>query len=332
MGGRPIEPVIQMLQVTRTYGFRRGVENLSFEVGRGEIFGCLGPNGAGKTTTIRLMLDFLAPDRGKVLLFGKRVRRGARHLRRAVGYCPGELGLYENRTGEQHLRLYGALGGSKTPLREWLCDALRFTRAERTRLVKSYSKGMRQKLGLVQAMQHDPDAIILDEPTGGLDPLVQCALFDVLRELKARGKTVFFSSHVLSEVYGLCDRAGVLMDGRLILCTPIADFVAAAGRLLWIRLPGPAGDIHPVVERAEFVRREAEWLVYRVLPPDFPGVLAELNRLQPLDFRFESAPDELFMRLYERPEQARTATDKHGRTRATQYAEHPPGGPGVPSD
>ena len=190
-----MDAVIDVRDATKSYPGRRGVFDLTFSVKPGEIFGYLGPNGAGKTTTIRMMLGLVRPSGGSVRVFG--MKPGSRALGRGrIGYLPGELGFYDEMTGDRALALYADLTGRPASLTDWLCERLEFHPGDRARRIKTYSKGTRQKLGLVQALQHDPDLAILDEPTSGLDPLAQRELWDVLRELRARGRTIFFSSHV----------------------------------------------------------------------------------------------------------------------------------------
>jgi ABC-2 type transport system ATP-binding protein len=298
--------VIEARGLTKLYGPGRGIDHLDLTVEQGEIFGFLGPNGAGKTTTIRLMLGFMRAGRGHVNLLGKKSGPGSTSLRRQIGYLPGELGLNESFSGAATLSFYENLSGNSAPLRDWLCKQLQLTPAELKRRVKTYSKGMKQKLGIVQALQHDPELIILDEPTGGLDPLVQASFFDVLRELRDRGRTVFFSSHVLSEVQRLCDRVGVVRDAKLVLTSTLAELAAGAERHLWIRLPElpagqnavPAGQV-PSIPKARFLRSEpGGWLVYQAAPSDAPRILQELALLNPADFRFEPAFEESFLKFY----------------------------------
>jgi ABC-2 type transport system ATP-binding protein len=301
-----MQTVIETHQLTKRYGLKRAVDRLDLAVRAGEIFGYLGPNGAGKTTTIRLLLTLVRPTSGKVVLFGGETRGGPRRpLKQRIGYMPGELGLYENMTGAQLLNLCRDLGGGKAPLRDWLCEALVLPAADLRRRIRHYSKGMKSKLGIVQALQHDPDLIILDEPTDGLDPLVQMTFYRILRELKQRGRTVFFSSHVLSEMHRLCDRVGVLMEGKLILTTTIPEILAAAEKRLWLKLPlDPVRDTPPpeppAIANAAFVRRDGSWLLYRVPAGDNGALLQDLARLQPSDFRFESAFEESFLSYYKR--------------------------------
>ena len=296
-----MQNILQAVGLTKYYGSKRGVEGLDFSIREGEIFGVLGPNGSGKTTTIRLILDFIRPTRGKVLVFGVTPWRGGRAQRKRIGYLAGEPGVYEDMRGEKFLNLCRDLSGNGAPLRDWLCDMLTFGARERGSRIKGYSKGMKQKLGIVQALQHDPDLVILDEPTSGLDPLVQANFYEVLRELKRRGKTVFFSSHVVSEVQQLCDRAGVLMDGKLILDTAVGELVAAAERVLWVRFaPASREDLAPPshIGPAAYARREGAWVVYHFAPESSPGVLTELALLAPVDFRAESGFEQSFLKLY----------------------------------
>lgn len=297
--------VIEARNLTKMYGGERGIESLDLQVPQGEIFGYLGPNGAGKTTTIRLILGFLRATRGELRLFGERTTPGSAQHRSRIGYLPGELGLPENYTGEYLLRYYRSLSGGRAPLRDWLCKELQFTPADLQKRVKNYSKGMKQKLGIVQALQHDPELIVLDEPTTGLDPLVQSAFFEILKELRDRGHTIFFSSHVLSEVQRLCDRIGVLREGHLVLSSTLHELAANADRLLWVKLRSSNGGAAvstgevPVINGARFLRTDAGgWLVYLASPENSPRILYELGNLQPLDWRLEPAFEESFLKLY----------------------------------
>jgi ABC-2 type transport system ATP-binding protein len=204
-------PVVLADRLSKSYGADRGVEELTFEVGDGEVFGYLGPNGAGKTTTIRLLLDLIRPSAGRVELFGRDVRRAS--TRTAVGYLPGDLRLYERLTAREHLRYFASLRGlSHTGDGEVLAERLDL---ELDRPVRSLSKGNRQKVGLVQALMHRPALAVLDEPTSGLDPLVQQVVYELVRETIADGRTVFVSSHVLSEVQHIADRVALIREGRL---------------------------------------------------------------------------------------------------------------------
>jgi beta-exotoxin I transport system ATP-binding protein len=206
-------PVLRLHHVTKRYGSARGVDDLEFSIAPGEVFGFIGPNGAGKTTTIRLALDLIRPTAGRIELFGR--PPGLPEARRRVGYVPGDLRLYDRMTGREHARHFASLRGMRGT-----GDAIAL--AERLELdldrrVHDLSRGNRQKVGLVLALMHRPDLLVLDEPTSGLDPLVQQTFADLMRETARHGRTVFLSSHVLSEVQQVADRVGVLREGRLVV-------------------------------------------------------------------------------------------------------------------
>ena len=206
--------VIQTYGLTKYYSKVRGVENLDLEVKPGEIFGFLGPNGAGKTTTIRLLLDLIRPTQGRAEIFGLDVRTHSLEIRQRLGNLPGDVSLYENLSGEEFLALIEKLHHNRSAKRK---DEL----AERldidlSRKIRTYSKGMKQKVAIIQALMNDPELLMLDEPTSGLDPLVQREFYNLLKEEKERGKTVFLSSHILPEVERVCDRVGILRDGLLV--------------------------------------------------------------------------------------------------------------------
>jgi ABC-2 type transport system ATP-binding protein len=218
--------VIRAENLTKFYGASRGVSDLGFEVEAGEVFGFLGPNGAGKTTTIRLMLDLIRPSSGRLELLGLDSRRDSVEIRRRVGYLPGDLRLYERLTPRELLRYFAALRGLDG-LGEGERLAERFE-LELDRPIRSLSKGNRQKVGLVQAFLHKPDLLLLDEPTAGLDPLVQLTFNELLREVAAEGRTVFLSSHILSEVQRLADRVAIVREGSLELVDSVERLRARA--------------------------------------------------------------------------------------------------------
>ncbi|MFH0916043.1 MAG: ABC transporter ATP-binding protein [bacterium] len=206
-------PAILTEKLTKTYGRRLGIQDLDLEVRAGEIFGFIGPNGAGKTTTIRLLLDLLHPTSGRATVLGLDAHRDSKLVRRSLGYLPGEFGLDIRMTGRQFIRYYSRLRGmsglgSAPGLAERLDLDLDLPMGR-------LSRGNRQKIGLVQALFHRPSLLILDEPTTGLDPLVQDTFLQVIREARDEGRTVFLSSHVLSEVERVCDRVAIVRAGRL---------------------------------------------------------------------------------------------------------------------
>lgn len=213
---------IETKQLTKHYGAARGVEDVNLSVEKGEIFGFIGPNGAGKSTTIRMLMGLSRPESGRIRLLGQPMQGDTPPLRAVIGYLPSEVSFYKELTGTQLLeftaRAYG-LALSQTKAQEY-ADRLQF---DMTRSVKSYSLGNRKKLGIIAAMIHEPLLLILDEPTSGLDPLVQQAFFDMLRERNEQGMTVFFSTHVLTEVEKLCQKVAFIKDGSIQQVSTVDD-------------------------------------------------------------------------------------------------------------
>ncbi|MDA8238465.1 MAG: ABC transporter ATP-binding protein [Chloroflexi bacterium] len=206
--------VIETERLTKSYGRHRGIVEVDLAVGAGEVFGFLGPNGAGKTTTIRTLLDLIRPTSGVARVFGIVSSADPIAIHRRTGYLPGEFALYDRLTGAQTLEYFANLRGGVDPsYRASLVERLDLDPSRRFR---EYSKGNKQKVGLVIALQHRPDLLVLDEPTAGLDPLVQQSFFAILREAVAGGATVFLSSHILSEVEKSCDRVAIIREGRLV--------------------------------------------------------------------------------------------------------------------
>jgi ABC-2 type transport system ATP-binding protein len=278
--------VIQTEKLTKYYGKYRGIVDVDLAVEEGEAFGFLGPNGAGKTTMIRTLLDHIRPTSGRATIFGIETTVDPVAIHKRLGYLPGEFALYDKLTGGQTLEYFGNLrGGVDKEYRKALIDRLD---VDPTRRFREYSKGNKQKIGLVIALQHRPDLLFLDEPTSGLDPLIQQEFYAVIREAKAEGRTVFLSSHILSEVEKTCDRVAIIRDGRLARLdrtealrdlahhtvelvftgpVPAAEFEAIAGvsdvvseeHVLRMRV---SGNIAPVVraaakyELSDFVSRE----------------------------------------------------------------------------
>jgi ABC-2 type transport system ATP-binding protein len=206
--------VIKLDALTFRYGSGKGVFDLSFSVGEGEVFGYLGPNGSGKTTTIRNLLGFIRPGRGTCSINGLDCWHNAAQIQKQLGYLPGEISFFDEMSGIQFLDLIGAMRGiNKKSHRNALINRFELDPSAK---IRRMSKGMKQKLGLVTAFMHDPAVYILDEPTSGLDPLMQNVFVDLILEEKERGKTILMSSHSFEETYRTCDRAGIIREGRLV--------------------------------------------------------------------------------------------------------------------
>jgi ABC-2 type transport system ATP-binding protein len=239
----PSDPAIRTDGLSKDFGGGNGLFGLDLEIERGEVFGFLGPNGAGKSTTMRLLLDLIRPTSGSATVLGLDTRRHSLKLRRQVGYLPGDFELYPRLTGSEVLDFFAALhGGVDRRVRDELVD--RFD-TPLDRPVRDLSTGNRQKLGLVQAFMHEPECLILDEPIAGLDPLVQRSFHDLLGEVAVEGRTVFLSSHTLSEVERVARRVAILRQGRLVIVDTLDNLRRVAVQRLEIEFDGtpPTADV-----------------------------------------------------------------------------------------
>ena len=231
------EHVIVATGLSKDYGSGRGLFGLDLEVARGEVFGFLGPNGAGKSTTMRLLLDLLRPTSGSARVLGLDSREGSLEIRRRIGYLPGDFALYPKLTGRAVLDYLAELrGGVDARVRDSLVE--RFD-ADLDRPVRQLSTGNRQKLGLIQAFMHEPELLILDEPIAGLDPLVQRSFHALLGEVSAEGRTVFLSSHTLSEIERVTRRLAILREGRLVVVDSLEDLRKIAMQRLELEFASP---------------------------------------------------------------------------------------------
>jgi len=229
------ETVLEVSNLTKVYGRdleiagrrlgRRvvGAKDVSFSVRRGEIFGFLGPNGAGKTTTMRAILDYLHIQEGTITVFGMDHHREALNIRKRIGYVPGDLSLYDNFTGNELIDYYG---GFRQVDPEYLKELRSVFRADLSLKIKALSSGNRQQVGFILALASKPDFLILDEPTSGLDPLMAANAHRLLKELKEEGRTIFLSSHDLAEVQEVCDRIGIIKEGKMILVEEVESLVS----------------------------------------------------------------------------------------------------------
>ncbi|MGN0141956.1 MAG: ABC transporter ATP-binding protein [Roseburia sp.] len=206
--------IINIENLTRDYGGGKGIFDVSFQVGAGEVFGFLGPNGAGKTTTIRHLMGFIKPEAGKCTINNLDCWKDSSRIQKNLGYIPGEISFFDDMTGTEFLKFIGKYRGIRAQnRREELLE--RFEVNPRGK-IKKMSKGMKQKIGIVAAFMHDPEILILDEPTSGLDPLMQNRFIQLIAEEKKRGKTILLSSHMFEEVERTCDRIGIIRAGKLV--------------------------------------------------------------------------------------------------------------------
>jgi ABC-2 type transport system ATP-binding protein len=232
-----VDPVIETSDLTKRYDGSRGIDRLTMTVEQGEVFGFLGPNGAGKTTTVRTLLDLLHPTSGTARIFGLDSRRDSVAIRARIGNLPGDFAFDPRRSGAEllsylaHLRGVDGLGRAAALARRFDADL--------DRSLGHLSRGNRQKIGLIQALFHEPELLILDEPTSGLDPLMQEEFLAVVGEERDAGRTVFLSSHELDEVERICDRVGIIREGRLVDVERVSDLTTKGFRHVRIEFTQP---------------------------------------------------------------------------------------------
>jgi len=296
------EPVIVIDKLEKSYSKIRAVRGISMSVQRGEIFGFLGPNGAGKTTTIRCMLDVIRPSAGTIRIQGLDAQRDKLALHQHIGYLPGDVRLPGQMTGKQVINYFSRLQGREPVL---LNDLIARFDVEIKRPIKSYSKGMRQKIGIVLAFMCDPEVLILDEPSSGLDPLLQRVFNEFLLEEQARKKTIFMSSHIMSDVEKVCQRVAVIRNGELVTVEEVEKLRERAGQRVVVEF----GDIVTEEELSRIpgvidVSKNNRAYHLNVGGSMDPLIKAfsrhEVNRMQA-----EEAPlEEVFLKFYEEPEKA----------------------------
>ena len=293
-----VDHAIEAAALTRMYGPSAGVDRVNLTVEAGECFGFLGPNGAGKTTFIRLALGLIRATSGEVSVMGHDVHAERMDALGQVGYLPGELGLYAGLTGRRTLDALARLHPRPPVLREELCAALELDGYALGKRVREYSRGMKQKLGLVAALQHDPPLAILDEPTGGLDPVIQARLLTWLAARSLAGRTIFFSSHVLAEVEELCDRVAMIRAARLLFVGRLGELRGSRVRRVEVTFREP---VNPARYAGEGVGEpEVDGPRHRFsLSGDPAPLLAALSRLPVADVAIERPSlEDAFRDLY----------------------------------
>jgi ABC-2 type transport system ATP-binding protein len=299
---RRAQPAILTEGLTKDYGSHRALDGLSLRVEQGEIFGFLGPNGAGKTTTIRLLLDLIRPTAGRARVLGYDCQRQSRTVRSLTGYLPGDLRLYPGLRGHETVELVAGLRTRPVDRARVRALAGRLD-LDLGRHVGTYSKGNRQKLGILLALLDRPPVLLLDEPTSGLDPLVQRTVWEILREEAEAGTAVFFSSHVMSEVEHTCQRVAILRAGRLVTVAPVAALVGRSLRRLEVTF---GEDVPPDAFALTDVRelRRANRTVWLETQGDLDPVVRALARYHVVDLRTEQPSLEEILLTYYQQEAA----------------------------
>lgn len=286
--------VILVEKLTKYYGKQKGIEDLSFSVLEGEIFGFIGPNGAGKSTTIRTLLALIRPTAGSAKIFGMDCVKCAPEIAKSVGYLPAETGYYEGMKVCELLRYTADLYKKDCKQRTAaLCERLKL---DTSRRIADLSFGNKKKVGIICALLHSPRLLLLDEPTAGLDPLMQQTFYDILREEKAKGVTALFSSHVLSEVQQICDRVAIVKDGAVIKVQKISELRAAGYKKVTVV---SERELPPESRAGLADFKQAGDMASFLFTGDIGGLLRGLAELEPDDILIEEPSlEEIFMHYY----------------------------------
>jgi len=291
--------VVSLQAITKSFGNVRALDGVDLTVDQGAAFGFLGPNGAGKTTCIRIVTGFIKPTGGRAHVFGMDAWRDTVPIKRRIGFLPEASVVDGNATGAEFLRYMARLRGLRSlpAYTATLADRLELSGAALRRGIRGYSQGMRKKVAIIQALQHQPDLLIMDEPTDGLDPLMRQVFFDLLREAKARGATTFMSSHVLSDVEDACDTVALIRDGRIVSAGTVDSLRAGRERVMAVTFRGePPASLS--VDGARILERAGATLTLGV-SGDVNGVIRALSRYDLTDFVYERLRlEELFMGYY----------------------------------
>jgi ABC-2 type transport system ATP-binding protein len=297
---------IEIDGLQKAYGKIKAVKGISIHVERGEIFGFLGPNGAGKTTTIRCMLDVIRPTMGTIRVLGFDAQRDAHTLHQRIGYLPGDVRLPGNMTGKQVINYFSRLQGLEPVL---LNDLVERFDVEMKRPLKSYSKGMRQKIGIVLAFMCDPEVLILDEPTSGLDPLLQRTFNEFLLEEQKRGKTVFMSSHIMSDVEKVCQRVAVIREGEIVTIEEVEKLRQKAGQRVSVEF-GDSVSADELAHIAGVSNVTSNNSAYHFnVGGSMDALIKALSRHEVLRLQAEEAPlEEVFLQFYEVPQAEASVT------------------------
>ena len=288
--------MIEVKELTQTYRSGKGVFDLSFSIEKGEVFGYLGPNGAGKTTTIRNLLGFMNADKGTATIDGLDCRRDAAKLQSRIGYLPGEIAFFDHMTGTQFLDFMCEMRGTKDrSVRTGLVEQLDLDTAGK---IKKMSKGMKQKLAIVNAFMHDPAVYILDEPTSGLDPLMQNVVMDIIEGEKTRGKTIMMSSHIFEEVQRCCDRAGIIKEGRIVAVEDIQSLNDSRQKSYVVAMADPR-DVEKLISSALTTEKVSDHRVRVTVGHDYQELFKTLATCSVVGlYTSQESLEDVFMKFY----------------------------------
>ena len=290
--------VIKVDNISKDYGSKRGVFNLSFEVNRGEIFGMLGPNGAGKTTTIRQLMGFIKSDKGSAKILDMDCFVNRENIQLKLGYLPGEIAFMDEMKGSDFIRFIAEMKSIKSKKRiNELTDLFEF---DANRKIKNMSKGTKQKIAIVCAFMNEPEVVILDEPTSGLDPLMQKKFIELILEEKKKGTTIFMSSHIFEEVEKTCDRTAILKDGKLIVIENMEELKNKRKKVFEIIFKTEKdADSFADKYNADVMKNQNTYMVKAAVSGEINNFIKDLSNYDVLDINSVTQTlEELFLHFY----------------------------------
>lgn len=288
--------VIEIKDLKKYFGKTHAVDGVSFEVKKGEVFGFLGPNGAGKSTTIRCLMDFIRPTEGKITVLSLDSKEDSVVLKRKIGYLSGNVRLFDKWTGWEHIRFVESIRGKSENVNE-LIEKLDFDPKKK---FKQLSSGNKQKLGLILALMSDPELIVMDEPTVGLDPLLQNSIYELLNDFKKRGKTILISSHNLPEVERLCDRVGIIKQGKMVAVETLKELAGKRLHRVEVRFTEKVKPKEFQFDGVENIEELPDGLIFSV-SGDLNPVLGRLSKYKVTDLAITHADlEDVFLKFYER--------------------------------
>lgn len=291
-----MESVVKINHLKKHYGKLKAVDGINIEIKKGEIFGFLGPNGAGKSTTIRCMMGFNNPTSGTVKVFGQDMKLNNETLKAKIGYLPGNVKLYDNLTGWEHIKFFESVRGKSKNVNK-LIDRLDFNPSVKFRTLSS---GNKQKLGLILTLMNDPELIIMDEPTVGLDPLLQFEIHKILQEMRDNGATIFISSHNLNEVEELCDRVAIIKKGKIVGVESIKDLGGKKIYRIAVKFANKIKLETLKVKNVDKIEQAGDSFLISVVG-DLKPILDAITKNKIIDLDISRASlEDIFMKFYER--------------------------------
>jgi ABC-2 type transport system ATP-binding protein len=290
--------VLELQQLTKRYGKDHGIESVDLTIEKGQIFGFLGPNGAGKTTAIRTIINLLKPTSGAVKVFGLDSIKDAVAINARTGYLSGDFVLYENLTGQQYLDFVANMR-NLSGHEERAAALSDLFEAQLTKRISTLSRGNTQKIALIAALLHDPDLLILDEPTTGLDPLMQNRFYELIRDLAKRGKTIFMSSHILSEVQAVCDKVAFMKNGKLVKIVDVSVFQHAHKKEVRVMLAKPSTTFNPGPNDTVEILKKTKQEIRFITEEPAGSLLGRLSKYAISDVSIQDVSlDDVFLKLY----------------------------------